>query len=91
MTLTGDDYGAPDLTPFTVNRPCYLANTLAIPTADATATLALSGGLTINNAKFTDGTTYLSTFQTGQLVELSVSGFNNHPFHLHVNRYQRTR
>ena len=40
-----------DLPTFTVHRPCYLANTVGSSPTQSTA-LALSGGFTLNNAKF---------------------------------------
>mmetsp|Transcript_18920 Transcript_18920/g.38995 ORF Transcript_18920/g.38995 Transcript_18920/m.38995 type:complete len:800 (-) Transcript_18920:198-2597(-) len=80
---------AEDLPMFTVHRPCYLANTVgSSPTQSAN--LALSGGFTLNNAKFMEGVALSGTFDTGNLGSISLTGTNNHPFHMHVNHYQIT-
>jgi FtsP/CotA-like multicopper oxidase with cupredoxin domain len=80
---------AADLTPFTVNRPCYLSDTQSL-TPDITSTLSLDAGLLINGASFVDSSTYLETFTPGSLVELAVSGIHMHPYHQHVNHFQIT-
>ena len=82
----------PDLPYVRVQRPCYLANTLEA-TPDVTQSLSLGGGGLVLNGQVYESGSYLNAdtpFETGQLVQLKLSGIDFHPFHMHVNSYQIT-
>ena len=81
LVVSGTDEGAADLTPFTMNRPCYLSSTIG-------AAVSASESLTITRLSYVSSSTYESTFTAGTVNEIAVSGTTAHPFHLHVNHFQ---
>lgn len=91
VNVVGEDQGSPDLKKFRVNRPCYLANTLDLEpdfVSHADFTEPTEGDLLINNAKFSSKKDFIDTFTVGALVELKLSGSDDHPIHIHINHYQ---
>ena len=96
LTIQVQDTGAPaqpDLPTFTVKRPCYLVDTRSLTPDTSGLTLAMTvsaGAFRINGLPWSSSTDYLSTFTTGTLVEVALSGLNAHIFHLHVHPFQLT-
>ena len=76
-----------DLPVFSVNRPCYLAD-LRTATVDQTIAIGLGPVPRINGNEWATSTTYDHTMVVGTAVELTLTGVNAHPFHLHINPFQ---
>eukprot|EP00930_Biecheleria_cincta_P067272 TRINITY_DN5375_c0_g1_i4.p1 TRINITY_DN5375_c0_g1~~TRINITY_DN5375_c0_g1_i4.p1 ORF type:complete len:654 (-),score=82.18 TRINITY_DN5375_c0_g1_i4:146-1906(-) len=88
---------------YTPQRPCYLAD-LRNAVADSTGAIALNGGpksitwngvgtsMTYANTHANGGTmktwSAMASLQVGQVHELTVTGANAHPLHMHVNPFQ---
>jgi len=83
---------ATTLPSFTVKRPCYASNTQTLTPTTTLTDFAMTGqgGFLINGASFISETTYYATLTTGTLVEMTVSGIEQHPYHIHVFPYQIT-
>ena len=94
-TVVASDVGDTtcDLGSFSVARPCYLVDLsgtigASAPTVSSTTTISLGPAPQISGAEFSSSTTYLASFAVGAVHELSLTGVNAHPFHLHINSYQ---
>lgn len=87
-----------DLSTFSVNRPCYLADLQrATPDVQREVTFGGVGASTeagpysppgINGVAFVDEDTYMFTEQVGTVVEYKVRGLFGHAYHQHVNPFQ---
>jgi FtsP/CotA-like multicopper oxidase with cupredoxin domain len=86
--VTGADAGAVDLAAFSVNRPCYLADTRSAAAADESGSISLGNSFTINGQQFMGQDHFLQTFTAGHLIEQDVTGMRRHPYHGHVNHFQ---
>jgi len=87
VVVEGVDGSAEAIATTQVRRPCYLVD---LRSATPAATWALDFGPEprINDQVFVNHDTYLTSIQSGVVHEWSVTGIDEHPFHLHITPYQ---
>ncbi|NNE73240.1 MAG: multicopper oxidase domain-containing protein [Acidimicrobiales bacterium] len=78
-------YAADGVSSWSANRPSYLRDLSSVATVN-TESVSI-GARTINNDKF-DPDTPTFTLSADMVQEWTLSGANNHPFHLHVYHMQ---
>lgn len=87
--------GEEELEPFSVDRPCYLADLTNVEIEDEKEPLTIDfdcipdpGECNVNDIPWKDKNTFMREYPLGSVQEIELMNPGGHPYHQHVNPFQ---